>query len=302
MLRIVFCIVALALTQPSLAETVRSLDQVPGQLKTPEAKKFFREQMEGKPAPDLLGTHLPPMLPASTVAALLVPADDHGKVHLVGAKPWPVSPDLYVAIVCTGGEEPFSSGEPRCARSGAANSAPLHVYLGLIAARKETAPTVLAASGPVDCAMDWRDSSLPRQPMAADDAKDGIIPPDSFESFDLAHFRIAPDQLAFGVRGGWMEGYSGGGANFTGLCLFTRDGQRLKQVLAVPMSAYSDIAGDWHKNGTRDHDITDAANVLIVSPRRTDEHFDLIVKDGAGPERQVFRWSKATGAYRPAGK
>ena len=29
----------------------------------------------------------------------------------------------------------------------------------------------------------------------------------------------------------------------------------VKQILAVPMSAFKDVAGDWNKDGTRDHQI-----------------------------------------------
>jgi hypothetical protein len=43
------------------------------------------------------------------------------------------------------------------------------------------------------------------------------------------------------------------------LYLFAIGGDRLRQVFAAPMSAYRDIAGDWHKDATRDHDITDSA-------------------------------------------
>jgi hypothetical protein len=302
MLKLIVGLMSFALVYPAWAETVHSLDRVEKNLKTPEAKKFFSEQMEGKPAPDLLGIHLPAVLPDSAITGLLVPPGDSAKRNLIGAKPWPVRPDLYVAIACTGGAEPYSPNEPRCARSpGDEKEPPLHVYLGVIEAKDGSAPHLVAASDPVDCAMDWSKSGLPRQPMAADDTKDGIIVPQSFDRFDLARYKIAAEQPAFGLRGGWTESYSGGGANFTGLCLFTTEGDKLKQVLAVPMSAYSDVAGDWHKNQTRDHDITDAANVLIVSSNSTDGHFDLIVKGPAkGRQQRVFQWSKAGGAYQAA--
>jgi hypothetical protein len=301
MVKILVSVLLLACAWPAAAETVHSLDQVPGQLKTPEAKKFFEEQMVGKPAPDLLGVHLPAALPAAAISSLLVPPDDKAKPYLIGAKPWGVRPDLYVAIVCTGGAEPYNANEPRCARSpNDEKEPPQHVYLGVIAAKDGAAPSLVAASGPVDCAMNWRKTNLPRSPMAAEDSKDGIIRPESYDQFDLAKYKIAPEQTAFGLRGGWTESYSGGGANFTGLCLFSIDGARLRQVLAVPMSSYADVAGDWHKDHTRDHDITDAANVLVVSAKSTGGYFDLIVKPRTGRGQQLFRWSKAAGVYQAA--
>jgi hypothetical protein len=306
MFKRVAIVLALAVVQPAWAETVHSLDQVKPHLKTPEARKNFSEQMEGKPAPDLLGIHLSAPLTSSTLTSLLIPSGDTAKVNLVGAKPWPVRPDQSLAIVCTGGTEPYSASEPSCQRSLVQDDdnkePPLHVYLGLVEARNGTPASLVAASGPIDCATYWGKSDLPRQPMAADDAKNGIIDFANVEQFDLAPYKIAPDQPAFGLRVSWMEGYSGGGANFGGLCLFTVEGDRLKQVLAVPMSADADIAGDWHKDGTRDHDISEAANVLIVSPHVTNGHFDLIVKGRTGGAQQVFRWTKDAGVYKAESK
>lgn len=292
---------ALAFGQLANAETVHSLGEVPKQLKTPEAKRFFSEQMQGKPAPDLLGVHLPAALTADAIIGLLVPRDDKAKPHLVGAKSWPARPNLYVAIVCTGGTAPYSAGEASCARSpGDDKEPPLHVYLGVLETKAGGAVSLVAASGAIDCATDWSRSNLPRRPAAADDAQGGIIRPHRFDRFDLARYKIAPDRVAFGLRGAWSESYSGGDANFTGLCLFTLDGKRLHEVLAAPMSAYADVAGDWHKDGTRDHDITDAANVLIVSGHQTGGHFDLLLKSRGHGKPQTFRWAQSAGAYRPA--
>jgi hypothetical protein len=253
-----------------------------------------------QPVPDPLGVHLPPALSASIVTGLIRPATDRANPGLVGAKPWPGQPDLYVAIVCTGGAGPLTPGDLQCARpdSGEAQP-PLHVYLGVIEAKDGAPPRLVARSEPLDGAMHWDNSGLPRQPMAADDA-DGGIPPDQFDRFDLAPYKVAPGQPAFGLRVSWTETYSGGGASFTGLCLFAMDGDRLRQVLAIPMSADSDVAGDWHKDQTRDHEITSAANVLVVAAHSTDGHFDLLVKGLTGRWRQMFRWSATAGAYKPA--
>ncbi len=282
------------------AETVHSLDQVPGHLKTPEARETFREQIVGKPAPDRLGAHLPAALPAAAVTRLLVPDGDRAAATVVGAKPW--RSDLFVAIVCTGGAPPFDPKAPQCGRPDRVSKAPpLHIYLGVLE-HKGAAPKLLAKSGPVDCAMRWDDSGLPRQPAAADEANGAPIAPDSIDRFDLAPYVIAPGQTAFGLRGTWSEGYSGGGASYTGLCLYAAEGTRLKQVLAVPMSAYADIAGEWHKDGTRDHDITEADNVLQISTHKAHGHFDVTVKNRKGRWRRTFRWSQAAGAYRALGK
>ncbi|HZU87708.1 MAG TPA: hypothetical protein VE993_00480, partial [Stellaceae bacterium] len=116
------------------AGTVSSLDQIPAQLKTDEAKSFWRQQMMGEPAPDGLGAHLPAPLTAKTVVDLLVPRDDRQPRTLVGAKPWPGRADTYVAIVCTGGA-PSMADEPRCAQPDYGEGGPpWRVYLGVIEA------------------------------------------------------------------------------------------------------------------------------------------------------------------------
>lgn len=82
------------------------------------------------------------------------------------------------------------------------------------------------------------------------------------------------------------------------LYLFAVADGALKMVLAVPMSSYTDIAGDWHKDGTRKHDITQSANILIVSKHSTNGHFDLRLKSRTGHWQRHYQWSPATAAYR----
>ncbi|MGH7042975.1 MAG: hypothetical protein ACREFY_12700 [Acetobacteraceae bacterium] len=128
-----------------------------------------------------------------------------------------------------------------------------------------------------------------KAPAALGDAKGDTIGPDSFDRFDLAPYRIAPDQAAFGLRGAWAEGYSGGMASYGALYLFAISHGALCRVPAVPMSSNQDLAGEWHKNGTRDHQISQGANLLIISAHRTAGHFDLLLKSRDGRWHQTYR-------------
>lgn len=282
------------------AETASSLSKVPSLLKTPESKKAFEEQIEGKPAPDALGLHLPDALSQKTITSLLLPPDNKAPLNAVGAKPLPGQANLYIAIVCTGGDIPSGPDDPRCARSGDAK-VPLRATLGVIEAKPDTAPKLTAKPLIVDGRVNWRDTQLPSAPDALDDSKDGTIDPDQFAGFDLAPYRIAPGIQALGLRGSWTDSYSGGMGSYTALYLFAVIDGALKRVLAVPMSAYKDIAGDWHKNGTRSHDITDAANVLIVSPHTTDGYFDLLLKSRKGRHWRLYQWSTVSETYQAGG-
>jgi hypothetical protein len=284
------------------AQTAHSLDQVPPLLKTPEAKNFYAEQMAGKPAPDGLGVHLPTGLSAQQVTALMPPAAG-AKLNVVGAKSLPGQADRYVAVVCTGGDIPTGPDDTPCTRALGDDAAPpLQVTLGVIEMKPGAAPALVARPAQIDGKVNWKDTALPAAPQALDDAADGRIAPDGYEGFDLAPYRIAADQTAFGLRGVWTESYSGGGANYSALYLFAVVDGAVKQILAVPMSAFQDIAGDWHKDGTRDHQIIDAANLLVVTPHSTAGHFDLLLKARAGHGQRTYRWSTTTGSYQPAAK
>jgi len=283
------------------AETAHSLGQVPSLLKTPESKEVFKEQMEGKPAPDKLGTHLPAGLSAQAIAALLLPADSKSPLNSVGAKPLPGEPGLYVAIVCTGGDIPTRAEDMQCNQfPGEGAKSPLEARLGVIEVKPGVPPKLVAKSAGVDGSVNWRDTELPSAPDALDQTGSNGIRPQQYDGFDLAPYRISKTQRAFGLRGAWFDGYSGGMGSYSALYLFAIVDGTLKMVLAVPMVAYKDIAGDWNKDGTRSHDITQGANILIVSKHSTNGHFDLQLRSRTGHWQRLYQWSSTAAAYRPA--
>lgn len=280
------------------AETASSLDKVPGLLKTPEAKKAFRVQIEGQPAPDKLGLHLPNGLTSKDITALLIPGSQ-APLNAVGAKPLASHAGLYIAIVCTGGDLPKMSYDTPCAQAQASDAKPpLRVTLGLVEAGQAAPPHLAAKPLVLDLGVDWRHARLSSTPDALDDAKGDTIRPDGIDGFDLAPYRIAPAVPAFGLRGSWMDGYSGGMASYSALFLFAAVDGALRQVFTAPVSAYKDIAGDWNKDGTRQHDITESADVLVISSHKTDGYFDLILKSRSGHDHRVYRWSAPAMAYR----
>ena len=301
MLKVLACLLLALGAQPAWAQTAQSLGQVPGLLKTPESRQVFAQQMEGKPAHDPLGTRLPAGLSAKRIAALLLPAGGTEPLNAVGAKPLPGAAGTYVAIVCTGGNIPKAPDDPPCIHYeyGGPPVPPLHAYLGLIAARPGGVPRLLAKPVRTDGLVNWRTTNLPTVPQALDQASGDSIRPDSYDRWDLAPYIIAPHQRAFGVRGGWSEGYSGGMADYGALYLFAVVHGALRQVFAAPMSSYRDTAGSWHKNGTRTHHIKTGANILIVSTRSTNGHFDLLLKSRLGHWQRLYRWSAKDGRYRP---
>jgi hypothetical protein len=303
MLKLLMCAWLAFQVPAAWAQTAHSLDQVPQLLKSPEAKGVYAQQMEGKPPPDNLGITLPAGLAAKDITALLLPARDTDKLNAVAAKPWPGQPDRYVALVCTGGDIPTGPDDPPCSQSqGDDSKPPLRVFLGVIEAKAGAQPRLAAKPLAVTGMVNWRDTTLPSAPDALDDAKGDEISPDAYSGFDLAPYRIAADQPAFGLRGTWSVMYSGGGGDWSALYLFAVVDGAGRQVLAVPMSVLKDVAGDWHKDQTRDHQITDESNILIVTQHSADGHFDLLLKSRTGHQQRLYQWSASAEAYKPAGK
>ena len=277
------------------ADTVHSLNAVPGALKTPEGKSTFAQQMAGAEPPDLLGLTLPAGMTAASVAALVLPPGNAAPLNAVGVKPVPGEAGLFAAIVCTGGDVPAGPDDARCsAYSGDAAVQSLKVYAGLLRMTPGTAPALAVRPVAVNTMADWRNTDLPDAPDALQDASGDSIPATSFSGFDLAPYVIAPGVRAFGLRGKWEDGYSGGMAEYSALYLFAAIDGALTQVFTAPMSEYRDIAGDWHKDGTRDHQITDVAKLLSIARHASDGYSDVRLTRRGGKGADVFRWSAGT--------
>lgn len=115
-------------------------------------------------------------------------------------------------------------------------------------------------------------------------------------ALDFAPYEIAPGERAFGVRTKWTEGYAGGYGAFEALSLFRADGDRLLPILAVPVSVQKMIAGDWNADGSRQHDVYQAALVLRMEPGvREGANIALVPRGG---KARTFAWDPALGAYR----
>lgn len=284
--------------------TVRSLDQARGAIQTEDARKMYDSQMSGSPQPDGLGVKLPPGFTREFLAQQLAPGQDPKRLILAGAKPWPQRPGAYVAIVCLASTPEraerlikFGGGEcSELSRDEDSNTA----WVGVFGTTPGAPPRLLARTdGPVKTPTDWSGSNIDLPvDLATQDANAPVESlPSEWKRFDLAPYKIAPGAVAFGIRAGWSEGYSGGGANFEALYLFHVDGPTLRVVFAQPMSYFKSIAGDWHPDGTRDHDMSDASNILVVLPEKTDGYFDLQLRQQGEKWKRTLKWSAGKRGY-----
>ncbi|HTA65371.1 MAG TPA: hypothetical protein VK753_07695, partial [Xanthomonadaceae bacterium] len=239
------------------------------------------------------------------------PGRDASLATLVGVKAWPYRPDTWIAIVCLAPDRAhfqqdmsYSSGKPVCQADseggGEGDYTPKEVHLAVLGYRPPDQPPHLLASygKPLDVKVGWQETSL-EGPMWNEN--DGAVAPYGYDRFDFAAYRISPTQTAFGVRVSWSESYAGGGADFMGILLFVQDGDRLRNILAEPIYYMKNLAGDWHKDGTRSHDIEEGQAAIVMLPHQTHGHFDLRISTSQPKSRLDFAWDDRDGRYVPPG-
>jgi hypothetical protein len=114
---------------------------------------------------------------------------------------------------------------------------------------------------------------------------------EAVSSLDFAPYKLTPTEYAFGVRMHRNFTYAGGGGEQETLVLYRVEGDGMRPILTTLMSSRSMIAGDWHEDGTRDHQFNGDGNSadISVSKKRTQGFFDL-KKRGNG-RSAVFKWN-----------
>lgn len=290
--------------------TAHSLAQVPSKFETNEARAAYKNEMGIAPESDGFGTRLPAGFTKQTVIAQVAPGQNPERAVLAGVKPWPQRTGAYVAIVCIASTDAIaeqalrSPASQQCEGVGRtsddAETSQNLVWLGVFERGPDGTPKLVARTErPVDQPTDWSATNI-QAPDDLDDKSDSNQAlPERWRRFDLAPYQLRAGDYAFGVRAGWEIGYSGGGASFEALYLFRIDGAALRLVFAQPMMYYRDIAGDWHRDGTRDHDIEDGSNALSILPTSTNGFRDLQLRERGGKWRQTFVWSAQDGKYVP---
>lgn len=258
-----------------------------------------------EPKSDPLGTKLPPGITPEAVVKLIAPRADASLARLVGMKKWPHRPDTYIAIACIATSrtefdaEAKSPGNEACCEAGYGDGTsggynPKTVYLAAVEYR-DALRLIATTAAPLSVGFGWKNTQIESPGFMESDS----ILPARYTRFDFAKYAVSPTQVAFGLRVQWSEMYAGGGASFEGLMLFVVDGTRIRCVLNEPVAVSQTIAGEWHEDGTRDHEFIDVKNVVVVQSASTNGHFDLQLKQSDGTWRKVFFWDGATGRYLP---
>lgn len=260
---------------------------------------------------DGLGTNLPKGLSTRDIARLLAPNEDLNLAILVGAKAFPYRLNSYIAIVCFAKDEyeynkyrsEIKSSEKICDKKSYKRDDV--VYLGLIEYDSiGYKPKLIANSLKVETGWYFISQRQFRNWNAKfrfpDPTNNALLPNGKFKEFDFAPFQISNTQSAFGLRVGMFQGYSGGGGYYEVLALFLVDNGQIVNILAEPIYFWEDQAGDWNKDGTRQHYLYEGENILAVLPSQTDGYYDLQIKAVDSKWQRTFSWDASLKRYLPS--
>lgn len=279
------------------AETVSNLEAVSTVIKHQEGKQFFDEQMNGIAANKKFGL-LPQDLDEHIFTEWIAPNEHPDFLTLVGAKAWGKE-NMYIGVACFARNSKDASYSEQYKDTDCSEDFSLrrakNLYLGLFQWKDKTFQPIAKTLEPLNINVSWQNSNL-LAPNNIEDNEADLLP-QSYSQLDLAPYRIAPNITAFGVRANFNEMYAGGGAYFEALQLFMVKNGQIINILSEPMYYYQNIAGDWHEDGTRDHDITEGKNILMVLNSQTNGYYDLRIKSIDSKWRQDFIWSTELGRY-----
>lgn len=286
-------LVLLASLSPAFATTVQNLDAVPGVIQHTEGKQIFAEQMAGATPAKGFG-ELPQGLSENQWIGWVAPNENPNNLILTGAKAWGKE-GKYIGIACfadnqadAGQAKKYADNTcPENYNNGRANK----LYLGVFSWQNQQLQPIARSEKPLNQISAWNKAAE----KESDD--ESVRPLAYYTKLDLAPYRIAPDTLAFGVRGGYSDAYSGGGAFYEVLELYTIKDSKIINVFSDLVYYYSDIAGDWNKDGTRQHDISESKGILKIRSTKTNGFYDLERVDLQDKSSQIFRWSESLQRY-----
>lgn len=256
-----------------------------------------------------LGTNLPKGITAQQIIRLIAPQSNDSLATLVGCKKWPHRPNTFIAIACFSPDLErfehyflYAHENKACACKGGYGNGNVggyihkQVFLAMLE-YTDTLKILASCEEAIDIKISWENSQL-NHPNFLDNENDSIYP-DTYSSFDFAKYQIRDDQIAFGVRVSWNEGYAGGGEDFGALLLFADFDGNLLNILSEPMHSSQLFAGEWNDDGTRMHTEEEGKNIVIIQKTKTDGYYDIVIKESGGKWKKRFVWSTARSRYLP---
>lgn len=295
------------------AKTVQSLDKVAGQIKSKEITQQYDNQMNGTPMPDEFGYLTREDERVQTLLDLLAPNAKRENLGQVSLRKW--RDNQYIAVICQNSDpikhydwnDNSRYSECRTQYSEKGDNPVEQITLAIITLNAEGKPMLLAepyteryAYAPEgDFRINLISDNLDKLQFTLYNHAENLVVGE-LDRLDFANYQLNKQMRAFGVRFVANVGYSGGGASNQSMALFSIIDGKLKPILNVPTYSFSDIAGEWNEDGTRQHDVNSTEYILMISSKQHDGFNDIIWHEtnNKKPEKKTFRWDNKAQYYK----
>ena len=196
-------------------------------------------------------------------AALLAGAKEYELACGLLVKPWKYSPNGFIAVFETAVLSPSGAG--------GASEEYRTLSVGLVTVSTDGKSVSVAAK----TAQPYRLEKEVR-----------------FDRFDLAAYQLTESETAFGLRTVKNTMYAGGGGADEDLELFRINDGAVVPILSTLMKSTALVAGDWRKDGTREHHDTgdDKGAFIRILKQKSNGCFDLEKYISSG-KHAIFRWT-----------
>lgn len=283
------------------AKTVRSLDQVSGEIHSNEIAAEYDYQMNGTAKPDGFGSVA--RNDGATVNALvklLAPQTKTANIGLIGLRKW--QGNQYIASFCAYHEPmKWEYATEKSRYADCSNNTQTYRQITFAVVEQKDGAWQLAAELYTETFKTKErqtEQEIRRSAFSLENhIGDTVI--GKMDRLDLAPYRLNENTRAFGVRYTAHVGYAGGGAMNQAMTLFAVLDGKLKPVLTVETYQFENLAGDWNPDGTRQHDIESTEYILKMSPKQTHGFYDIVWRETRSrrPQQKTFTWQPAQQRY-----
>ena len=283
------------------AKTVRSLDQVSGEIHSNEIAAEYDRQMNGTAKPDGFGSVArSDGATANALVKLLAPQTKTANIGLIGLRKW--QGNQYIASFCAYNEPmKWEYADDKSRYADCSNNIQTFQQITFAVVEQKDGAWQLAAE-PYTVMFktqeEQTEQDIQRSAFSLKNHRGNTVigTPDRL---DLAPYQLNENTRAFGVRYTAHVGYAGGGAMNQAMTLFAVLDGKLKPVLTVETYQFENLAGDWNPDGTRQHDIESTEYILKMSPKQTHDFYDIVWRETRSrrPQQKTFTWQPAQQRY-----
>lgn len=283
------------------AKTVRSLDQVSGEIHSNEIAAEYDYQMNGTAKPDGFGSVArSDGATANALVKLLAPQTQTANIGLIGLRKW--QGNQYIASFCAYHEPmKWEYATEKSRYADCSNNTQTYRQITFAVVEQKNGAWQLAAEPYTETfkTKERQTEQEIRRSAFSLENHIGDMVIGKMDRLDLAPYRLNENTRAFGVRYTAHVGYAGGGAMNQAMTLFAVLNGKLKPILTVNTYQFADLAGDWNPDGTRQHHVESAEYTLKMSPKQTHGFYDIVWSETRSrrPQQKTFTWQPAQQRY-----